>query len=90
MQTVKLKEFLDTYGGILGQNIETNLTPVYNPLRPVGVAEFQQRIEALRKTPFRVQGEIIKAVSKAAYRDSREHVFVVGEMGSGKVRRSGA
>ncbi len=84
MQTVKLKEFLDTYGGILGQNIETNLTPVYNPLRPVGVAEFQQRIEALRKVPYRVQGEIVKAVSKAVYRDSREHLFVVGEMGSGK------
>ena len=40
---VKLKDFLERHGARLGEKIEQNLTPVYNPLHPEGVEEYGQR-----------------------------------------------
>ena len=81
---VGLKEFIDKYGRRFAEQIERNLTPVYNPEKPEGTAEYETKMGQLLRTPFPVQGEIIKAVSKAMYDAMRHHVFVVGEMGSGK------
>jgi SNF2 family DNA or RNA helicase len=60
------------------------LTPVYNPLHPEGVAEYGKRMEKLLRKPFPVQAEVIKGISKALYRNGRRHLFVYGEMGTGK------
>ncbi|OPY71411.1 MAG: hypothetical protein A4E63_01553 [Syntrophorhabdus sp. PtaU1.Bin050] len=81
---VKLKNFLDHHGARLGEKIEQNLTPVYNPLHPDGVEEYGKRIEGLLRKPYPVQAEVIKGISKALYKSGRRHLFVCGEMGTGK------
>ena len=81
---VKLKDFLERHGARLGEKIEQNLTPVYNPLHPEGVEEYGQKMLALLRKPFPVQAEVIKGISKALYRRGRRHLFVCGEMGTGK------
>ena len=87
---VKLKDFLERHGARLGEKIEQNLTPVYNPLHPEGVEEYGQKMLTLLRKPFPVQAEVIKGISKALYGQGRRHLFVCGEMGTGKVRRIGA
>jgi SNF2 family DNA or RNA helicase len=82
--TVKLKDFLERHGARLGEKIEQNLTPVYNPLHPEGVEEYGQKMLTLLRKPFPVQAEVIKGISKALYRQGRHHLFVCGEMGTGK------
>ncbi|OPY03595.1 MAG: hypothetical protein A4E61_01080 [Syntrophorhabdus sp. PtaB.Bin184] len=81
---VTLKDFLERHGARLGEKIETNLTPVYNPLRPEGVEQYGRKMVALLRKPFPVQAEVIKGISKALYREGRRHLFVCGEMGTGK------
>lgn len=81
---MELRKFLDKFGVQLARTIDTNLAPVYNPMKPVGVEQFNQKIAALPKKPFHVQAEIIKALSKALYVEDREHLFLVGECGVGK------
>ncbi len=83
-KVVKLKDFLERHGGRLGERIEQNLTPVYNPLRPEGVEEYGRKMLALLRKPFPVQAEVIKGISKALYKENRRHLFVCGEMGTGK------
>ncbi len=82
--SVKLKDFLERHGARLGEKIEQNLTPVYNPLHPEGVEAYEERILPLLRRPFPVQGEVIKGISKALYDLKRRHLFVCGEMGTGK------
>ncbi len=81
---MELKEFLDKYNTVIAAAIEKNLTPLYNPLRPDGVEDFGKKIPLLRREPFPVQSEVIKGLSKAIYKDGRQHLFLCGEMGSGK------
>ena len=81
---VKLKDFLERHGARLGEKIEQNLTPVYNPLHPEGVEEYGQKMLTLLRKPFPVQAEVIKGISKALYGRGRRHLFVCGEMGTGK------
>lgn len=81
---MKLKEFIESFSGNLVSRIESSLNPLYNPLNPTGVDEFENKIPWLLKKPFRVQEEIIKGLSKALYRSGRNRVFLVGEMGTGK------
>ncbi len=88
--SVTLKDFLERHGARLGEKIEQNLTPVYNPLRPEGVGAYEEKMLPLLRKPFPVQGEVIKGISKALYDLKRRHLFVCGEMGTGKVRRIGA
>lgn len=87
---VKLKDFLERHGACLGEKIEENLTLVYNPLHPNGVEEYERTMLGLLRKPFPVQAEVIKGISKALYSSGRRHLFVCGEMGTGKVRRIGA
>lgn len=81
---MKLKEFIDKYADGLSGAIEERLNPVYNPLKPEGVEEYEAKISMLLRKPFPVQAELIKAISKALYKRGREKLFVVGEMGTGK------
>ena len=81
---MELRKFLDKFGVQLARTIDANMTPVYNPMKPVGAEQFSQKIALLPKKPFHVQAEIIKALSKALYLEDREHLFLVGECGVGK------
>ena len=83
-KAVKLKDFLERHGACLGEKIEQNLTPVYNPLYPEGVEQYGKKMEELLREPFPVQAEVIKGISKALYGSGRRHLFVCGEMGTGK------
>ncbi|MEM7827953.1 MAG: DEAD/DEAH box helicase [Candidatus Aenigmatarchaeota archaeon] len=79
-----LREFIEKYSSTLTRRIEESLTPVYNPLVPEGVEEYEGKMPSLLRKPFPVQAEIIKGLSKALYRAGRRHLFLVGEMGTGK------
>lgn len=83
-KVVKLGDFLDRHGAKIAETIEKNLRPVYNPLQPEGVEEFDSRIFTLLRPPLRVQGEVVKCLAKAAYNENVRHIFVTGEMGTGK------
>ena len=75
---MELRKFLDKFGVQLARTIDASLAPVYNPMKPSGVEEFNQKIALLPKKPFHVQAEIIKGLSKALYVEGREHLFFVG------------
>lgn len=81
---MQLKDFLEKYGSQLAATVERNLTPVYNPLEPHGVGEFEQKLPVLLRKPYPVQAEIIKTISKALYKKQRENLFMVRECGCGK------
>jgi SNF2 family DNA or RNA helicase len=81
---MELRKFIEKYGARLASKVEESLTYLYNPLKPEGILEFEERIPALLRKPFPVQGEIIKGLSKALYSDGRRHLFLTGEMGVGK------
>ena len=83
-EAVRLKDWLERHGPALGELIEKRLTPVYNPLAPEGVEEYERKLPALLKTPYSVQAEVIKGSAKALFRAGRKRIFVVGEMGTGK------
>jgi len=83
---LNLKEFIERHGSALVQKIEQNMTPLYNPLQPEGVEEFEKKISTLLRKPFPVQAEIIKGLSKALYKENRGRLFVSGEMGVGKAQ----
>lgn len=81
---MELRKFIEKYGAQLSARIEENMSYVYNPLKPDGVLEYDRKIPALIRTPYPVQGEVIKGLSKAIYKEGRRHLFLVGEMGTGK------
>lgn len=83
--TVDLKSFLQSYGAQLSKKIQDKLTPVYDPAFPPSeVEEYAGRIEEFHRKLFFVQKEVVKGLALAFYKKNREHVFVVGEMGTGK------
>jgi len=81
---MELRKFLEKYGERLVSRVEDTLSYVYNPLKPEGVEGFDPKIPFLLRRPYPVQGEIIRAVSKALYRENLKHLFICGEMGTGK------
>lgn len=81
---MQLKDFLEKYGSQLAATIEQNLTPVYNPLHPHDVEEFEKKMPALLRKPYPVQAELIKGIAKALYKEQRQNLFIVGECGCGK------
>lgn len=80
--TVSLKDFIETHGKTLGEKIEKELTPIYNPMRED--SRYDETIKSLLRKPFPVQEQIIKGLSKALYKENRNNLFVCGEMGTGK------
>jgi len=83
-KVVKLSAFLDKHASSITETIEKNLHPVYNPLNPVGVDNYEDKIFFLNRKPLRVQGEVIKCVAKSMYDENVRKVFIEGEMGTGK------
>lgn len=82
---ISLREFLEEHGHALGERIEQELTPVYNPSAPDPILEvYDGKMNTLLRSPFPVQREIIKGLSKALYHKRREKLFICGEMGTGK------
>lgn len=82
---VSLSEFIEKHGKALGEKIECDMTPVYLPGRPDSIADaFNEQIDELLRSPFPVQREVIKGLSKALYHQNRNRLFICGEMGTGK------
>ncbi|WP_353684339.1 DEAD/DEAH box helicase family protein [Thermodesulfovibrio sp. 3907-1M] len=79
-RVISLKSFIEENSKILGETIEKNLTPVWNP----GEKIYEKEIVSLLRKPFPVQKELIKGLSKALYKENRNKLFVCGEMGTGK------
>jgi len=78
--SVTLMEFIEKHGKALGEKVERELTPVYNPLDTSPGLE----MKPLLRAPFPVQEEIIKGMAKAMYRLDRKKLYIGGEMGVGK------
>lgn len=77
---ITLMDFIETHGKALGEKLERELTPLYNPMDcdpAVGMA-------ALLRQPYPVQEQVIKGLAKAMYSKGRKKLFVCGEMGTGK------
>lgn len=87
---MKLHDFLTGYGPQIAAAIEQNLEPIYNPLKPEGVEEFDEKIPHLLRELLPVQAQIVKAASKAIYKENKDHLFIVGEMGTGKTTMANA
>ena len=64
MQINDLKDFLDNYGPSLAKRIDNELEVIHDPLRDV-VEEMDTVMDRLKKKPFPVQREVIKAVVKS-------------------------
>ena len=79
---ISLKEFITNKGNLISKQIEKTLTPLYSVGGEDKKAE--ERINELLRTPFPVQKEIVKGLSKAMYQHGREKLFISGEMGCGK------
>jgi len=82
MQINDLKDFLDNYGPSLAKRIDNELEVVHDPLRDV-VEEMDTVMDRLKKKPFPVQREVIKAVVKS-FQTGNRAVYLTAEMGSGK------
>jgi SNF2 family DNA or RNA helicase len=83
--SVSLAQFIETHGKAIGDKIEQELTPVYNPDKSDTITEsFDEKIDSLLRAPFPVQKEVIKGLSKAMYYEGRKKLFICGEMGTGK------
>jgi hypothetical protein len=90
IKTVPLRQFLEEHGQALGDRIEQELTPIYNPSVPDPILDkYDTKMDTLLRSPFPVQKEIVKGLSKALFNKGREKLFICGEMGTGKVRRIG-
>ncbi len=81
---MELKQFLEKYGERLVSRVDQMLSYVYNPINPEGIEDFEPKFPLLLRKPFPVQAEIIKAMSKALYKENINHLFICGEMGTGK------
>lgn len=78
--SVTLMEFIEKHGKALGEKVERELTPIYNPFQTYPGLE----MKPLLRAPFPVQEEIIKGLAKALYHEGRKKLYVCGEMGTGK------
>lgn len=78
--SVTLMEFVERHGKALGEKVERELTPVYNPSNTSPALE----MKPLLRAPFPVQEQIIKGLAKAMYHEGRKKLYACGEMGTGK------
>jgi len=85
--SMSLSDFLGRFGKQLGEKVSRSLKVIYDPGDEKSLEktrDYNERIERLARTPFPVQREIIKGVALGLYRRNRNHLFVCGEMGTGK------
>jgi hypothetical protein len=86
-----LKEFLSEFGDSLREKIKT--APVYDPENlDEWDAQALAKLEPLlaRRKRFQSQVDSILALAKGFFRAGKGAETLVGEMGTGKVRRFGA
>ena len=69
--TVKLKDFLERHGARLGEKIEQNLTPAYNPLHPEGVEEYGRKMLTLMRKPGLLSASLMLAPCRSAMAATR-------------------
>lgn len=81
---VPLKDFLFEWGDVLGQKVIDSVAPVYNPLAPEGVEQFEEKLERLKRPLFPSQAEVAKALAKGFYVKGKQSLILCGEMGTGK------
>ena len=77
-----LKDFLDNYGPDLARRIENQLTVIHDPLRDCH-PDMDRALQRMKKKPFAVQAEVIKAATKT-FDQGKRCVYLPAEMGSGK------
>jgi len=78
----RLKDFLDNYGPDLARRIENQLAVVHDPLRD-SEPDMDRQLCRMKKKPFAVQAEVVKAAVKA-FAQAKRCVYLAAEMGSGK------
>lgn len=84
-----IKEFLSEFGESLREKI--NLRPVYDPEHmDEWDKQALQIIQSLKRRPKPGQPNAVLASAKGFYQEGKKAVVMVGEMGTGKVRRFGA
>jgi hypothetical protein len=91
-ETIKLAEFLDTWGDILKTKVVENMDPVYNPkMEDKWDQKARTKLENLVRPAFESQIERgILPITRFLYKEDRKAATLVGEMGTGKVRHVGA
>jgi hypothetical protein len=86
---MELKQFLSEFGDSLREKI--NLRPVFDPEQMDDWDTLAlEKIKRLKRQPKPGQPTAILASAKGFYREGKKAVVMVGEMGTGKVRRFGA
>ena len=91
-KTIKLADFLDEWGDILKSQVIRNMNPVYSPKNEDDWdLSAREKLKQLIRPPFASQTwRGILPVARSFYKEDHKAVFMVGEMGTGKVRRIGA
>ena len=91
-QLIKLADFLADWGDTLKAQVLRNMQPVYSEkVEDEWDRNAREQLKDLLRTAF--PGQITKGilpVAKAFYHTDNKAAFLVGEMGSGKVRHIGA
>ncbi len=78
-----LAKFVEKYHKRLVERLNKDLKPLYEPTS-IADANESAKMRALLRTPYPVQGEVIKGLSMAMFDRERTKVFICGEMGTGK------
>jgi len=91
-KTVKLAEFLDEWGDMLKNQVIQNMNPVYSSkAEDEWDTDARNKLGQLLRTPLK--GQVKKGilpVARSFFKEDHKADFLVGEMGTGKVRHIGA
>jgi len=85
-KTIKLADFLDTWGESLKSQVIRNMNPVYSPkAEDDWDKEARNKLTQLVRAPFASQTRRgILPVARAFFKEDHKAAFMVGEMGTGK------
>jgi SNF2 family DNA or RNA helicase len=78
-----LAEFVEKHHKRLVERLNKDLRPLYEPTN-IADGNKSEKLQTLLRTPFPVQGEVIKGLSMAMFDKERTKAFICGEMGTGK------
>ena len=90
-EAIPLANFLDQWGDVLKAQVINNMNPVYRPKAEDSWDHTaRERLNHLRRPPFDAQIKRgILPIARALYKEDHRGAFLVGEMGTGKVRHIG-
>ena len=91
-KTVKLADFLDEWGDMLKNQVIQNMNPVYSlKAEDDWDSQAREKLQQLLRKPFESQTRKgILPVARSFFKEDHKAAFMVGEMGTGKVRHIGA